>query len=296
MGFEMFLVEPIADTAAMLLTAMDSQPGGKWSSAARTVQAIKTNPPVESPLRQFIVAWSVLTIGAFFFYFFFSGLNYYFIHRRYGNLDHAPYPGQVRAEIMMASKAIPVMGLLTAPIVVLECQGYSRLYGPGTPHGYSDYGHTYTVVTALIFLLFTDACIYWIHRALHYGWIYQTLHKDHHKWKHPTPFASHAFHPVDGWVQSVPYHIFAFFVPMHKLVFLGLFIFVNIWTVSIHDGASIKPPSWLNGAAHHTYHHKDFSFNYGQYFVFWDWFGGTLRSPYDPGRLLNKNKSDKKKL
>jgi len=190
--------------------------------------------------------------------------------------------------------AIPIMGLLTAPIVVLECQGYSQLYGPGTAHGYSDYGHVYTIVTAAIFLLFTDMCIYWIHRGLHMKPFYQTLHKDHHKWKSPTPFASHAFHPVDGWVQSVPYHVFAFVVPMHKLVFLGLFIFVNIWTVSIHDGASISPPKWLNGAAHHTYHHKDFNYNYGQYFVFWDWLGGTIRDPYEKGRILHVPEESKK--
>jgi Delta7-sterol 5-desaturase len=288
LGFEHF-VGIVADAAAIALVAMDGQKDGRWSAAAKAVETIKTTPSPDHPFRQFIISWFVLTFGAYVFYFFFSGLNYYLIHHRYGNLGHMPYKGQVRAEIMMACKAIPVMGLLTAPIVVLECQGYARLYGPGTQVGYADYGHTYTIVTVAIFLLFTDACIYWIHRLLHYGWIYQTLHKDHHKWKHPTPFASHAFHPVDGWVQSVPYHLFAFFVPMHKVVFLSLFVFVNIWTVSIHDGASFIPPRWLNGAAHHTYHHKDFLYNYGQYFVFWDWFGDTLRSPYDPGRLLNKD-------
>ena len=70
---------------------------------------------------------------------------------------------------------------------------------------------------------------------------------------------------------------------------MGLFIFVNVWTVSIHDGVSAYPIKWLNGAAHHTYHHKDFNYNYGQYFVFWDKWGGTLRDPYEPGRLLHKD-------
>ena len=65
------------------------------------------------------------------------------------------------------------MGLLTAPIVVLECQGYSRLYGPGTDLGYADFGHVYTLLTAIIFLVFTDCCIYFIHRALHFGIIYK---------------------------------------------------------------------------------------------------------------------------
>ena len=150
----------------------------------------------------------------------------------------------------------------------------------------------------LCFLLFTDGCIYFIHRILHKGWFYKVLHKDHHLWKNPTPFASHAFHPVDGWVQSVPYHLFAFFIPMHKVIFLSLFVFVNIWTVSIHDGASFLPPSWLNGAAHHTYHHKDFLYNYGQYFVFWDWLGGTLRDPYKykDGIIFKDTNKEKKNV
>ena len=133
LGFEAF-VGMVADAAAVALVALDGQKDGTWiSSTAKTIQSIKTSPlPPEHPIRQFIVAWVVLTLGAYVFYFFFSGLNYYIIHLRHGNLSHKPFVGQVRAEITMACKAIPIMGLLTAPIVVLECQGYSRLYGPGT--------------------------------------------------------------------------------------------------------------------------------------------------------------------
>ena len=32
----------------------------------------------------------------------------------------------------------------------------------------------------------------------------------------PTPFASHAFHPVDGYLQSVPYHMICYMIPIHK--------------------------------------------------------------------------------
>src|SRR5690554_896974 len=46
---------------------------------------------------------------------------------------------------------------------------------------------------------------------------------------------SHAFHPLDGFSQSVPYHIFVFIFPLNKFVYLALFILVNVWTVSIHD-------------------------------------------------------------
>ena len=49
----------------------------------------------------------------------------------------------------------------------------------------------------------------------------------------PTPFASHAFHPLDGYLQSVPYHLFIFLFPIHRLVYLILFVLVNMWTIFV---------------------------------------------------------------
>lgn len=100
------------------------------------------------------------------------------------------------------------------------------------------------------FLVFTDYCIYWIHRWLHIPFIYKVLHKPHHKWLSefifslffytsltytvvPTPFASHAFHPVDGYLQSVPYHLFIFLFPLHRMLYLGLFVAVNFWSIFV---------------------------------------------------------------
>lgn len=108
-GFETFLIGPICDIAATLLFALDSSTttttnGTAWAGLAQAVGKLKTTPSPDSPTRQFIVAWSVLTIGAFFFYFFFSGLNYYVVHRKCGNLKHKPFAGQVGAEIAMASR------------------------------------------------------------------------------------------------------------------------------------------------------------------------------------------------
>ena len=47
----------------------------------------------------------------------------------------------------------------------------------------------------------------------------------------PTPFAAYAFHPLDGYVQSLPYHIFPYLFPLHRFLFIGLFVFVNFWTI-----------------------------------------------------------------
>lgn len=181
-------------------------------------------------------------------------------------------------EVLYASKSIPFMALLTVPLFVLEVRGYSKLYQ--NIEGANGWG--FIVLSIVAFLMFTDCFIYWIHRGLHHRLIYKHIHKAHHKWIVPTPFASHAFHPVDGFLQSVPYHIYPFIFPLHKVTYLVLFIFVNFWTVSIHDGdyrvpEILKP--FINGSAHHTDHHLFYKYNYGQFFTLWDKVCGSYRTP-----------------
>ena len=138
------------------------------------------------------------------------------------------------------------------------------------------------ILSTLTFILFTDCLIYWIHRGLHSRLLYKRLHKTHHLWKVSTPFASHAFHPVDGFVQSFPYHLYVFLFPMHKYVYLLMFVMVNFWTVSIHDGDFRVPrflKSMVNGSAHHSDHHMYYNYNYGQFFTLWDKIGGSFRNP-----------------
>jgi lathosterol oxidase len=136
---------------------------------------------------------------------------------------------QLSMEIRQAVSAMPVMAALTTPFFVAEVRGYTKLYDlvSEAPHP------LYTLIQFPFFLAFTDCCIYWIHRALHHPLLYKRLHKPHHKWIVPTPYASYAFHPVDGWSQSVPYHIFPFLFPLQKVAYIGLFVFVTIWTVLI---------------------------------------------------------------
>ena len=69
-----------------------------------------------------------------------------------------------------------------------------------------------------------------------------------------------------------------------------MFVFVNMWTISIHDG-DYRVPGMLqpiiNGSAHHTDHHLFYNYNYGQYFTIWDRIGGSFRTPSAfEGKLL----------
>ncbi|KAK7438046.1 c-5 sterol desaturase [Stygiomarasmius scandens] len=244
-----------------LLSPMESIPNG-------------TNSDVSAWPRDYIprqiISLSVLTlIGIHLLYFIFAWTSYTFIF----NHDMMKHPrflkNQVRLEIQSSLKAFPVITLLTLPWFLGEVRGKSKLYTDIEAHG----GWTYMVLSVPCFLLFTEYCIYWIHRWLHHPLLYKTLHKPHHKWIIPTPFASYAFHPIDGFLQSVPYHLFAFLFPLHRILYLVLFVLVNFWTIFIHDSDMITGhplEKIINGPAHHTLHHIYFTVNYGQYFTWAD--------------------------
>ena len=227
--------------------------------------------------RQFLTLYLIVLIGGVLLYLSVATFSYLFIYDK--RLMRHPHflENQISLEIQCTLFSAPLMGIPTAAMFLLEVRGYGRLYD-----SFDGNGLVLCVRDIAGFLFFTDMCIYWIHRGLHHRRVYKYLHKLHHKWKVPTPFASHAFHPVDGFMQSCPYHIYPFIFPLHKLVYLGMFVFVNFWTVSIHD-ANYRVPElmrpYINGAAHHTDHHTYFDYNYGQYFTLWDKLEKTFREP-----------------
>jgi len=210
-------------------------------------------------------------------YFAVATLSYFFIFNREMEKHPRFLKNQIRLEIQLSLKSFPVMILLTLPFFQAEVMGYSLLYDD-----VAEYGWAYFAFSIGWFLVFTDYCIYWIHRWEHHPICYKWLHKPHHKWIIPSPFASHAFHPLDGYIQSIPYHFFIFAFPLHRKLYLGLFVFVNCWTIFIHDSDMITDhplEKYINGPAHHTLHHMYFTVNYGQYFTFADRLGKSYRQP-----------------
>ena len=260
-----------------------------------TAYVYPSSLPEDNILRQALTLTGLFCFGGMLMYLSIACLSYYILFD-HTLKEHPLYlKNQVRLEITYACKSIPFMSLLTVPIMLAEVRGYSRLYmGIEGMRGWAFIG-----LTIIAFLMFTDCLIYWIHRFLHSPFLYKNVHKGHHKWKVPTPFASHAFHPVDGWLQSLPYHIYPFFFPLHKVLYLVLFVFVNVWTISIHDGdyrvpQLLKP--FVNGSAHHTDHHLYYLYNYGQFFTLWDRIGGSFRYPSAfEGKTLLKDIANKRK-
>lgn len=217
-------------------------------------------------------------------YFTCATLSYIFVFDK-ETFKHPKYlNNQMSLEIKQTTQSIPIMAIFTVPFFVAEVRGHSYIYDSASSPGFNHwllqiFGSAYNIIQLPLFLMFTDFCIYWIHRGLHHPILYKRLHKPHHKWIMPTPYASHAFHPLDGYAQSVPYHLFPFIFPLQKFAYIALFTFIQIWTVMIHDGEYVANSPVINGAACHTMHHLYFNYNYGQFTTLWDRLGGSYRKP-----------------
>jgi lathosterol oxidase len=273
----------------------------------RTVASTKLAPNAPwsedySHTRQFLVLWAFLYINSLIVYLIFASCTFFafFVHKRKENRDarrkeyHAVGPGgaktanalsenpaywpwdssQVRNEMWVSTWSLFIMAGLTATVdMYMLVGGTAKLY-----KNIDDYGWGYFLASPILFLIFTDTLIYWIHRILHWPSVYW-LHKLHHKYKETTPWSAFSFHPLDGFAQSVPYHLFILIFPMHSRLYSGTLLMVGLWTVNIHDRMTLR--LWgVNGAAHHTIHHVKFHYNYGQYFTFWDHVFGTFKDPH----------------
>ncbi|KAL1888019.1 c-5 sterol desaturase [Sporothrix stenoceras] len=262
-------------TAPQTFSTWQYEPSSFLFTLEPSRYAYETSVPRDNIFRQYFSLFLITWFFGLLTYFMFSTLSYVFIFDK-KTMEHPKYlKNQVWLEMYQANVAMPIMALLTAPFFLAEVLGYCKMYertseGPG---------RWYDIAQIPLFLFFTDMFVYFIHRGLHHPRIYKHLHKPHHKWIMPTPYASYAFHPVDGWMQSLPYHFFPLFFPLQKWAYLFLFIFINFWTIMIHDGEYVSNNPVINGAACHSIHHLAFNYNYGQYFTLWDRLGGSYREP-----------------
>ncbi|EEB08360.1 C-5 sterol desaturase Erg32 [Schizosaccharomyces japonicus yFS275] len=230
-----------------------------------------SNNVIRQGIELFLITWIMGTI----MYLGTASFSYFTYFEREEAHRHPKFlKNQEWLEIKTALLNLPGMALLTFPWFLAEIHGYSQCYDR-----LDEYGYTYLICSVVMFLLFSDFAIYWIHRALHHRLLYAPLHKLHHKWVIPTPFSSHAFNFLDGYAQSLPYHIFPFLFPLNKYLYLFLFGFVNLWTVLIHDGEYLSNNAIVNGSAHHAVHHMYFNYNYGQFFTLFDRLGSSHRQP-----------------
>uniref|UniRef100_A0A7S0G942 Fatty acid hydroxylase domain-containing protein n=1 Tax=Rhodosorus marinus TaxID=101924 RepID=A0A7S0G942_9RHOD len=239
-------------------------------------------------LRLWLVTWMFVYFGTLVLYFLAAGSHYllFFVLFKESYIpDYKPNYKEMWREIRFSVTSLVTMSAMVTPSEVLVHKGFTKLY-----ENVDEYGLGYFLLSPILFLLFSDFIIYWVHRFLHHRLVYKYIHKPHHSFVHTTPFAAFAFHPLDGYMQGVAYHIFVYFIPFHTFMHLASLGIVGLWTINIHDRVDMGIPL-INGAGHHRVHHLTFNHNYGQYFVIFDWLFGTMRDPKKWANLMESEES-----
>ena len=163
-----------------------------------------------------------------------------------------------------------VAGTITA---ILWQKGYTQLYT-----SLDKYGLFYLPMSLFISMLIHETYYYWLHRWMHKPLVFRIIHKTHHDSNTTSAWTAFSFHPIEGLLQAIILPTIIIFLPMHISVLLLQLTLMTFSSVINHLEIETYPANfhkhiigkWIIGATHHSLHHKQFRYNYGLYFTFWD--------------------------
>ncbi len=179
--------------------------------------------------------------------------------------------GQFKKEIKWSLITSLLFSIAGTTTVILWQKGYTKVYTK-----IDLYGSWYLPVSLIIFMLLHETYYYWIHRWMHIPSVFKIVHKVHHDSKIASPFTAFSFHPAEGLLQAVFLPAMLVVLPMHyyviiiQLTIMTFSSVINHLDIEIYKGAPNFFGRWVIGATHHSLHHKQFKYNYGLYFTFWD--------------------------
>lgn len=192
--------------------------------------------------------------------------------------------GQLRTEITWSTLTSIIFAVAGAGTVLLWQKGFTSIYTD-----IQQYSWWYLPVSLIAAMFFQETYYYWLHRAMHHPTIFRIVHKVHHDSQTTSPFTAFSFHPLEGVIQALALPLTLVLIPMHPfviLVNLTLMTFssvINHLNLEIYPGVFYKNAigRWIIGATHHAMHHKQYRYNFGLYFTFWDKFARTENPGYE---------------
>jgi sterol desaturase/sphingolipid hydroxylase (fatty acid hydroxylase superfamily) len=180
---------------------------------------------------------------------------------------------QFKTEVRWSMMTAGIFSVAGAITVILWQKGFTKVYT-----GLNEYGWWYLPVSLVIFMVAHETYYYWLHRWMHTPKIFGIVHKVHHDSNITSPFTAFSFHPLEGLLQSVFLPVLLLILPIHYYVIIIQLTIMTFSSVINHLNIEIYPRKfnknfigrWLIGATHHSLHHKQFKYNFGLYFTFWD--------------------------
>ncbi|RYZ27804.1 MAG: sterol desaturase family protein [Chitinophagaceae bacterium] len=236
-------------------------------------------PDLSNPF-WFLVATVVVFAVVIGRYFLIAGLFYYVFYkwsgekwksRKINNRDYKK--DQFKKEVGWSMITAFIFAVTGALMALLWQKGYTKIYEDANA-----YPLWWLAVSLLIALLTHETYYYWLHRWMHHPKIFSVVHKVHHDSNITSPWTAFSFHPLEGVLQALFLPALLLIMPMHLYVLIIHLTIMTFSSVVNHLDIEVYPKGfhknflgrWLIGATHHSLHHKQFKYNYGLYFTFWD--------------------------
>ncbi|PQE17965.1 C-4 methyl sterol oxidase Erg25 protein [Rutstroemia sp. NJR-2017a WRK4] len=149
-----------------------------------------------------------------------------------------------------------------------------------------------------IFFVLEDTWHYWMHRAMHQGWLYKKIHKIHHQYSAPFGLAAEYASPIEVMVLGLgtvgsPILWCMLTGNLHILTMYIWIVLRVFQAIDAHSGYDFPwslhhfLPFWA-GAEHHDVHHEKFIGNYASSFRWWDYMLDTESGPEAAKRRREK--------
>jgi sterol desaturase/sphingolipid hydroxylase (fatty acid hydroxylase superfamily) len=238
-----------------------------------------TLPDLSNPL-WFLVAVAVVFAVVIGRYFLIAGAFYSFFYkwskqrwqkRKINQRDYKA--GQFKMEVTWSMITAAIFAVSGAVMGLLWQKGFTKVYTD-----VQDYPHWWLPVSLLLALFLHETYYYWLHRWMHHPTVFRIVHKVHHDSNITSPWTAFSFHPFEGLLQALFLPILLMVMPMQLYVLIIHLTIMTFSSVINHLDIEVYPRGfhknllgkWLIGATHHSLHHKQFKYNYGLYFTFWD--------------------------
>jgi sterol desaturase/sphingolipid hydroxylase (fatty acid hydroxylase superfamily) len=194
-----------------------------------------------------------------------------------------PDSSKIREELKYSISTIFIFSSVGVLVAWMRRNDYTLIYTD-----FSERGGLYLVFSTLCLILFHDFYFYVTHRLMHTKFLFQYMHRQHHKSTNPSPWAAFAFHPSEAVVQAGIVPIAVLFLPLHPFAILFFVMYSQTLNVLGHLSYEILPKwylskiwtKWNNTVTHHNMHHQYFNCNYSLYFNIWDKVFGTNHPDY----------------
>lgn len=190
-------------------------------------------------------------------------------------------PFEVEKHLGESLRRIVVNGLCMVPILVLAWPllRYSAIHlGPMPPW--------YSVVAQILFFIFLDDFLYyWMHRAMHKGWLLKRVHSVHHRIRNTCAINGNFFHPLEFIFTASLALVGPLLLGAHLYV-LWLWIVIRQFEAADGHCGYVFPwnPGHLlplyEGAGYHDFHHSQYQGNYAGFLPYLDRFFNSYARGY----------------